>query len=124
MLKAKVLNSDATLNNFEVISALDFIPGDAATLVIQLFQPQRKDGLRYFAATGATLSVFIPKTDGSELEVEMETMADHSIWSADLTADDTEDLVGGNFTFELTEGLKTTKGWVENGLAVVITGNC
>jgi len=123
MLIAHVLNSSATVNDYDVISTLNFIPGSSIKLVIQLKQPQNKN-LRYFTEAGATLTVKLPKTDGTTLDVTMTALADLSMWSGDIDAADTEDLVGGNMTFTLVEGLVTTQGWAQNALAIVITGAC
>lgn len=124
MLVASVINSDATLNNFKTIGALDFIPGYGITVVIQLKQPQ-KAGLRYVAAAGATLAGSFQNSDGTFTSVSFTAITgDASLWTADLTALQTTTMVGGNFTFVLTESAVETKGWVENGLSVVITGAC
>ena len=124
MLKADILNSDLTINNYQVINTLEYIPGSAFTLYIQLVQPHREN-LRYMTETGAELTLHLPNKDGTELEVEMEALeGDSSIWSCDLTAEQTADLASGNATFELTEGAKVTLGWIENALALIVTGSC
>lgn len=123
MLSAQVLDSEATLNNFEVINSLPFIPGEELALVIRLVQPQRADKLRWVAAAGSTLTVTLPNTDGTSLVVDMASITgDLSMWSTTLTTDQTENLVGGNFTFELSTAGVITKGYVQNGLNLVITG--
>lgn len=125
MLSADVLNSDALVNNFEVINTLDFIPGADFTLVIRLKQPQQKDLLRYVAATGAALTLHLPKKDGTNLDVVMTAYADdRSMWQGTIAAADSEDLVSGNATLTLVEGVKITLGWIENALALVVTGDC
>jgi len=125
MLIATVLNSDASVNVFEEISSLSFIPGSEEVLVIRLKQPQRKDKLRYVADIGATLTVSLPKKDGSTQVVTCYAfVSDRSMWWCDLPSSLTDNLVGGNFTFTLTEGTSVTSGYVESGLSLVITGGC
>ena len=125
MLIATVINSDATLNKFEEIGTLSFIPGYDFTLAIRLKQPQRKDKLRYVAASGATLVATLQKSDSTTLSVTFTAVTgDSSMWTATVAAADNDLLIGGNFTFVLTEGVTTTKGFVEQGLEVVITGDC
>lgn len=125
MLAAKIINSAALLNNFYYLSTLSFIPGAAIRLGIQLYQPQMPNQLRYVAASGATLSVMLLNKDGTTLTKSMTAFTgDQSMWYVDLTADETADLAGGNFTFELTEGAVVSKGWIQLGLEMIITGAC
>ena len=125
MLIAEVLNSDATVNSFEVIRSLGFIPGDAPKLVFRLKQPFRKDGLRYVAATGASMSVALPNKDGTITTMTAAALVgDASIWSVQLTAGITAVLSGGNFNFTLTEGAVVIQGYCEGGLSLYITGGC
>ena len=128
MLGATLLNPTATVNDYEVISSLQFIPGEVATLIFQLKQTNRNDQLRYFPEAGSTLSIKIPRKDG-----DIETIAaaeltggDRSIWKATLSAAITAEIPGGNFTFTLTEptGPVVQEGFVDNGLSLVITGAC
>ncbi len=128
MLIADVLSTDTTLNSFDVIGSLQFIPGEETTLFIRLKQPMRKDLLRYVAPDTATLTISLPKKDGTMLEIEAEGLeGDLSIWSSVLEETDTEELIGGNFNFVidlLGDGTKIIKGWVQNGLNLVTTGDC
>jgi len=125
MLIGQVLSSDAVLNHFDVIETLSFIPGEETTLVLRLLQSQRHDHLRYVADLTATLTVHLANTDGTQLTLAMTPMTgDYSIWSATLTEAQTAELLGGNFTFDLVTGTKTVKGWVQNGLSMIVTGAC
>ena len=124
MLKGDVLNSEATLNDFDVIKTLDFIAGDAFTLVFRLRQAQRTDGLRYVPVDGSTLQATFQTSDG-ELVIAANCLADdRSIWMVDFSPEESEMLYGGNFTFQLTEDTVIKSGWVEGGLALIVTGNC
>lgn len=127
MLTADVLNQDALLNNFEVIGNLQFISGEEFELFIRIKQPQR-GGLRYVAPDTATMTVYLPNKDGTMLEITMDHMpGDFSIWSGPVTSDQSEALASGNFTFELDllgDESEIVKGWVQNGLSLVVTGDC
>ena len=127
MLLADILSSNTTLNNFTVINALEFIPGDTLNLVFRLKQSQRTDGLRYIPVTDATLTVTIPNKDCTVTTLTAAALVqDTSIWSVVLTPTVTAAIAGGSFTFALTEGVSpnqvVTQGVVEGGLQMVITG--
>jgi len=126
MLKAKIISSDASLNNFDFISSLEFFPGSQTRLVMRLFNPQRKDQLRYIPDSSANLEIHIPKKDGTNETVTMTAFVDdRSIWYADLQETVTEDLAGGNIFFELDElgdGSKISLGVVENAMSLFISG--
>lgn len=125
MLRGRVLDEEATLNSYELIGSLDIIPGSAFTLNFQTYQPQNKDKLRYFAEDAATMVAHLPKSDGTTLDVTMTNIGDdRSLWTGDVSSADSEDLIGGNFTFTLTEGAEDTLGIVELGLSVILTGSC
>ena len=125
MLSGVVLNSNASLNDFREIGSLDFIPGSAIRLVIRLTQPQL-EGLRYVAASGATLDISIAKSDNTDETVAMAELdaGDRSLWYADLTATQTENMIGGSFSFTLTEGATVQLGVIENGLSKSVIGGC
>lgn len=128
MLSAKILNPTATLNDFDIIDALVFIPGEQTKLVMRLVQPFRSDELRYIPVDTADLTVYLKNKDGTDLELTMTVFDDdRSIWYSTLTSAQTEELASGNFTFDLDilgDGTQIEKGWVENGLSLQITGAC
>lgn len=124
MLTGQVLNSDATLNSFEPIGSLAFIPGESVTLFIQLTQPQ-KASLRYMATSSPTLTVHLPNKDGTTTDLTMTVLAgDSSIWSGDIDSATTALISGGNLTFTLVEGANTTQGWIQSALSMTVTGMC
>jgi len=126
MLRAKILNPEALLNDHDVLTALEFLPGEQTRLVIKLFNPQRKDQLRYIPASAATVTVYLPKKDGTNVELAMTKFTDdRSMWYVDIEEAVTSELAGGNVYFqvdELGDGSKITKGLMENALALVISG--
>lgn len=125
VLGAKILNSDASLNDFFEISSLDFVPGSQADLVIRLTDLQR--GQRYVAPIGALLSITVNKTDGSTLTKSASPLdaLDRSMWKVTLSSADTTDLLGGNFQFSLDvlgDQTKIISGLVNNGLRSLLLG--
>lgn len=127
MLTGYVLNSDASVNNFNTIPSLEFIPGEQFKLVIRLIQNQRSDKLRYLVLdSDGEVNLFLPKKDGTQEELAMTAFdEDRSMWFVDISEALSEELASGNFTFEVDEhgdGDVITKGWVQNGLSLVITG--
>lgn len=125
MITATVLNSTATINDFDELGSLEFIPGAPFTLVIRLQQSQRDDLLRYIPDSSSTLTMNLPKTDGTDLILTMTSFSDdRSIWTGTVTAADSEDLASGNITFDLDDNGTLRKGWIESGLQLTITGDC
>jgi len=125
MLTAVILNSTATLNDFDEIRSLQFIPGAPFRLVIRLEQSQRDDLLRYIPDATSTLTVNLPKTDGTEFNLPMTVFTDdRSMWFVDITAAQASELASGNITFDLDDNGTLRKGWIENGLQLLITGDC
>lgn len=123
MLSAKILNSQAKLNDFDIVGSIKFIPGESVPLVIRLFQPDRVDELRYVPQLAATLEISLMDTTGSETTKTMTVNSDdRSIWSTILTPTETETLAGGILSFTLTEGITVTKGFVENAITRNILG--
>lgn len=126
MITAKILNSDAILNNFKEIGSLDFVPGSEVKLVIRLHDSQLD--LRRVPAAAAVVKIFLNDTDGNEIEKTMTPLTDdRSILSVTLEESETETLLGGNFTIEedvLGDGTQIKKGLVQNGLRRVVIGDC
>lgn len=124
MLIATPLSSDTSLNDFDILDAVQFIPGASFSFFLRLLQPEKNE-LRYVADPAATLTVTLPKKDGTDLSVTMTPLTgDFSIWSGSVSSTDSEDLASGNLTFTLDESGTITKGWAENALQLVITGSC
>lgn len=129
MLLGDVLNSDASLNDFDVLGSLSFIQGEQTRLVIRLKQEQRKDKLRFVPPSTALLTITVQESDGTEADLVASVLdpLDRSIWYVDLQESDTELLIGGNILFSLDilgDGTKIIKGLIQNGLSLQITGIC
>jgi hypothetical protein len=101
MIKAKLLNSEASLNDFFHLDALDFVPGTNVTIALQIFLVQKD--IRYVPPVAATLTGKFIKSDGTELEKTFAVIDadDRSMWKVALTAAETEDLAGQNIELTL-----------------------
>lgn len=129
MLSLKILNTAAALNNFSAVGSVQFVPGSQVRVVVQVFQPERPDSLRYVVEDPAgTLSLVLDRKDGTELTVALTAFpSDRSMWSTTLTPAQTQDLSGGNvrFVLDLTgAGTQLELGYVDNALQRVNTGGC
>lgn len=127
MISAQILNTDATLNNFEELTSAEFIPGEQFRLVIRLLDTTKD--LRYVPASSTILTLILQKTDGTELEKTATVLdaGDRSIQYVDISELESEDLLGGNIQLKLDiagDGTNIRKGMIYNGLQKVITGDC
>lgn len=127
MLSGQILNSDATLNNFIVTDSKGFIPGEQFDLVVRIINPELD--IRYVAPVTAIITFTFLNTDGTELtKISAAVDAqDNSMQKMTISEADSENIIGGNFTFSvdvLGDGTEIKKGVVKNGLAKFLTGDC
>lgn len=129
MLSGQILNSDASLNNFIVIGSKSFIPGSQFRLYIRILNDDL--GLRYIPAATATRTITFQNLDGTELvkaNADITVLSDdRSIMYVDIEESESENLQGGNFSFEIDvagDGSNIMKGIVNNALSRVIEGAC
>lgn len=125
MLTANVLNSDATLNDFEEIGSVQFIPGEQITLVLQLINPQLN--LRFVPLAGSIITLILNNADGTVLNPAMTMMTDdRSIISGVITSTQSANLIGGNIQFKVDNGGTGSDiilGWCQNGLQQITPNN-
>lgn len=128
MFSAQVISSSATLNSFDVIGSLPFVPGTQTTFFIRLYQDQRADMLRYVPPSTALLSAIFQNNDATETTVAMTSvMLDTSMWSCSLTSAQTKCLASGNVVLSmdvLGDGTDIQLGFIQNALNLIITGLC
>lgn len=127
MLSGKVLNSQATLNNYIELASLNFIPGEAFTLVTQLFNTQLN--IRYMVENiAATAKIILNKANGETEEVVATFMSgDRSILIANISSAISSEILGGSFQIEIDVNGDTTeikKAYVYNALAKQSLGGC
>lgn len=119
-LTAKILNSDASLNSWKEIGSLDFQPGESQTLVLRLWD--KSEDIRYIPPSGTTMTVTFNTGTSTLDKIATLNSDDRALATVALSATETENLIGGNFTFTLDEGGGTIrKGVVRNGMRKILT---
>lgn len=123
-LSVKLLNSDARLNDFYELKQLVIGKGDTAKLVIRLEDAEKQ--LRYIPAVGAQVQLTISRfpeyfatvagtRETRDFTVQGNMQApfseDRSIWSFDLTIDQTQNIATSGIRVTLTES-----GQVKNAI--------
>lgn len=122
-LTAKILNPEASLNFWLVLSSIDFIPGTEVDVKLRIFNPDTQE--RYVPPSTTIMTVEFLKADGTTLTKTMSLNADdRSIASVTLQEAETVDLIGGNLLFTLDllgDGSKLMKGIIPNGMRTIST---
>lgn len=117
ILSLKVLNSDATLNNFVEGTTLQIVRGADATIKLRVVQADRSN-LRYIPAAGATFSIAFLKSDGTSLtKTPTQPFADdRSILQVVLTDTETQTLISQGLNLEINEGSDKNFAVLQQGL--------
>lgn len=101
MIKVKLLNSEASLNDFLYIGSIDFIPGENVKVSIQIFDSQKN--IRYIPPVASTLTMTFIDKDGNDV-VKIASVIhadDRSMWRVLLSQAETENLGGQNVIIDL-----------------------
>jgi hypothetical protein len=127
MISGQILNSDASLNNFIVLDSKAFIPGEQFDIVFRLINQDLE--LRYIPPATATIKVVFNTSSGVDLEINASyvDVLDRSLVKLTISEAQSEDLIGGNFSFEidvLGDGTEIKKGFAQNALAKTLIGGC
>lgn len=120
----KILNTDATLNNFQDIGSASLYKGASAEIVMQLFQADRK--IRYMPAAGAVVTLDLKKSDGTiitKTATFLFSPDDRSIIKITLTALETATLISQNLIAKIVEGASTSFAVAQAGLQMGSTSN-
>lgn len=102
MLKIKLLNEQATLNNFTHPDVKEYIPGLALNLKVQIYDSETLE--RLIPGTSAKLNALFQQSDGSTLTKACTMLFnpdDRSMWQVALTDAETLLIIGGNVQFTL-----------------------
>lgn len=121
ILTLKVLNEDASLNNWQDIGSAQIVRGSDAKLILQLFQADRK--IRYIPDVAATITMDLLKSDGTTLSktATFPFADDRSIIQFILSDTETAELIGQNLIVEVQEGSNTSIAMLQMGLQMIST---
>lgn len=99
LLTAKVINPDASLNNFTYYSSAKFIPNSTFTFAVQLFDADKK--MRYIPPSTAVITFTFNNSDFTTFTQAATFIdpGDRSLLLVSLSSTQTALLVGGNLTF-------------------------
>lgn len=110
MLKVKLLNEQCTLNNFEYKEVKEYIPNLPFKIKLQIMDSETDH--RLIPGTAAKMNAIFQTRDGEELTVAASMLFspdDRSMWEVSLTAEQSNDIIGGNVQFMLDfQGDSTT----------------
>jgi hypothetical protein len=124
ILKAKIINSDAVLNNFIYISNAEFLAGSTLTMAFVLWNQEKN--IRHVLPSTATVTVHFPRAnDILDKAASAIDVGDRSMWKTALTSEETEDLLGGNVTFTidvLGDATQIIKGYINQATSRVTAG--
>jgi hypothetical protein len=98
MLKIKLINEQATLNNFNYVEVKEYIPNMVFTVKFQIQDSETLQ--RLISDDTAKCNAILQKRDGTELTKAASFLfspGDKSMWKISLTAAESNDIVGGNF---------------------------
>lgn len=128
MIKAKLLNSEASLNDFFLVEAIEFVPGENLTIALQIFNAEK--GIRYIPPVAATMTLTFIDSEGDELVKNAAVIHadDRSMWKVSLTQLETETLAGQNIIVTLDVNGDATliyKALIANGvIRSNLSGDC
>jgi hypothetical protein len=96
MISAKLLNSQASLNDFFEVGAIEFIPGENVTIAFQIHLVEKE--IRYIPPVAATITLSFVNSDGDSFDKTATVIDadDRSMWKVVLSQVETETLAGQN----------------------------
>lgn len=128
MIRAILLNSQASLNNYIQLENIAYVPGERIIIVVKVIDSQLD--IRFIPPTTATMNMKFLQTDGNELIKSATKLdpADRSMWTVTLSTAETLLLASSNIQIDLDILNDTTdiqKTVIQNGLSkTLLTGEC
>lgn len=129
MIKAKLLNSDAQLNNFIEIETINYVPGEKIKVVIRLFDSQLD--IRRISPVGSEIEMKFLKASDNTFLTKTATVLDgldRSIWYVELSATESADLASSNIQVEedvLDDDTDVRITVIQQGLSkILFSGDC
>lgn len=131
MIGAKIISPDATLNTWKCLGSIDFIPGTAITIALQILDLDKN--IRFVPPSTCEVTFTFNKIDGTQFEIAgvFVDAGDRSLIKTTIPAtpaltasNSTVNLSSGNFTFTLDllgDGTEILEGVVYNALRRVDT---
>lgn len=119
-LTMKVLNEDASLNNWQDMGGtVQIVRGADAKLILQLFQVDRK--IRYIPTIAAAITMDFMNSDGTTLSktATFPFADDRSIIQIALTDSETANLISQNLIADIVEGSTTSIAILQMGLQMI-----
>lgn len=119
ILTLKVLNDDATLNNYQDIGIAQIVRGSDAKVNLQLVQADRK--IRYIPDVAAVITADFLNSDGTTLSktATFPFADDRSIIQLTFTDAETANLIGQNIVVDVQEGSITSIAILQAGLQIL-----
>jgi len=117
MLSGTVLNSDATLNNFQVIDQLEIFRGEEINAQFRIENRQLE--IRYIPDVGAVVTFTFNTSSGTIDKVATLNTDDRSMATVNLSEAETAELLSGDIKFTVVEGTVTKKGLIVDGIGMV-----
>ncbi len=102
MLKAKLLNEQAQLNNFSFVDTKEYIPNQPLKIKLQISDSETLQ--RIIPGATAKLNAIFQINDGTEITVAGTMLFDpddRSMWLISLSGAQTNTIVGSNFQIDL-----------------------
>lgn len=121
MISVKLVNDQATLNNYTFEEVKEYVGGEAFSVRFEIFDPQT--GNRLIPGSAATLNVIVQNSDGTFSTIAAAMMFspdDRSFWQVDFSTVDSTNLVGANFKVVLDFLGDTTD--IRTGMAYNVLG--
>lgn len=108
-LGIKMLNNTSLLNSLQYLNQVQINPGETYTVYFQLVDLDASSTcpLRYIPATGAQMGIMLTSIDQAKNISKIPTNPfadDRSIWSFNLSSNETQYAAGVNLKVTLTEG--------------------
>lgn len=120
ILTLKVLNDDATLNNWQDQGGVaKIVRGSDSKLVLQIVQADRK--IRYIPDVAAVITMDLLNSDGTTLSktATFSFADDRSIIQFILSDSETLLLIGQNIVVDIQEGSNTSIAILQQGLQII-----
>jgi hypothetical protein len=124
MITAKIINSEASVNQFKYLETVEFVVGTNIKFAFRLYDTELKE--RHVPPDTAIVKMYFNTTDDVELELEADYIAetdDRSMWYVEITAEQSESLLGGNARIELDvagDGSDIKKGMIIAALSKIV----